>query len=577
MSNTTDRMMVNGSTFYIMDAEARAELTARQKNTIKPLYVMQMVSNLPQFSISAVRASREGVYYTYTITTLQHDAFNGVSMVDTGDAYENYIFNYEEGCDNVGTSSIYKFDDTIVSEEITGYAAWVIDRSDYTIKIISAMDLDENHRVLAMFFRNGDDLTKSLTGFGTNGKLFGQRYAKDFNRFYLQNGNGAPIGALTLSYDESTKIYTVSRNNSTFFVYGFSDWDMNLIGIGADGISNLTYPMPSTFSSASGITNFAAIVAERFNNTTSTWKIIDQATLQANKEKYIVLGFVYRKTNKCVFFEGMAKSLFTNYIETDPGVQVQDFQGDLYKAFKRVGVIGDSLSVGYMYNKTEETAEFRMLDYSWPKQVMKTAGVPWLNLGTAGQGTLTWYSNSTYGKVQAEAAGNKCQAYIIGLGQNDQHQGVSGYAPLGTPEDITDDYTALATTYYGGYSRIIALLKHINPDCVIFCLTNPMSGGNRAAYNEAVKYIADTHYASDGKVITVDLAEDFGYLFNNGFLQNDYDAITGGHYSAEGYARIATIMQEAISRAMEKSVTALWDIAFIPYDTTDPTANTMTE
>ena len=250
---------------------------------------------------------------------------------------------------------------------------------------------------------------------------------------------------------------------------------------------------------------------------------------------------------------------------------------DLYKAFKRVGVVGDSLSVGYMYNKSTETATARMLEYSWPKVVMKETGVPWLNLGTAGQNVLTWCSNATYGKVQAEAVGNKCQAYIIGLGENDQSDSDRG-CPLGTPNDISDDYTQTATTYYGGYARIIEILKHLNPDCKIFCLTNPRSGENRDTYNEAVRYITETYFASDSSVILVDIAKDYPEMFNgSSFLPEDSVAVGGGHYSAQGYARIASIMEKAISGAMEDSYASMCNIAFISYDTGEPTANTMTE
>ena len=36
---------------------------------------------------------------------------------------------------------------------------------------------------------------------------------------------------------------------------------------------------------------------------------------------------------------------------------------DLFKAFQKVGVVGDSLSVGYMYNKLTEVATSRMLQF----------------------------------------------------------------------------------------------------------------------------------------------------------------------------------------------------------------------
>lgn len=255
-----------------------------------------------------------------------------------------------------------------------------------------------------------------------------------------------------------------------------------------------------------------------------------------------------------------------------------EFPPDLYKTFKKVGVCGDSLSVGYMYNKETETATSRMLQYSWPKQAMRDAGGnPWLNLGTSGQNVLTWCSSANYGKVQAEASGNKCQAYIIGLGENDQSDSAR-HVDLGTSADIVDNYQTVATTYYGGYARIIQILKHINPDAKIFCLTNPRTGGSRAEYNVAVRYIAGTYYTAEDNVFLVDLATDDTTLFNgSSFLPTDAADITGGHYSAVGYTRIATIMEDALTKAIEGNQAQFIDVAFVPYDTTDPTPNTMTE
>jgi len=269
---------------------------------------------------------------------------------------------------------------------------------------------------------------------------------------------------------------------------------------------------------------------------------------------------------------------FINETDIYAGTDSMTFRSDLLKAFMKAAVIGDSLSVGYMYDKSTGEATRRMLQYSWPKCVMRDVGRPWLNLGTSGQNVLTWCSDATYGKVQAEASGNKCQAYVIGLGENDQStDGVHGI-DLGSPSDIVDDYTAVATTYYGGYARIIQILKHLNPDCKVFCLTNPRDGTRRAEYNEAVRYIVNTYYEDDDTIILVDLAYNYRQLFNGtAFLVQDGNAIEGGHFSASGYMRIASIMEQAISNVMELHVADMCNIAFIPYDTGDPTPNTMTE
>lgn len=250
----------------------------------------------------------------------------------------------------------------------------------------------------------------------------------------------------------------------------------------------------------------------------------------------------------------------------------QEYYMQLYKVFKRVGVCGDSLSVGYTKDPVSSTVLTRNLPYSWVKCAGRDAHAYWLNFGTTGQNVLTWCSSATYGKVQMEAENNKCQAYIIGLGENDQ----AGDTPLGTTADIVNDPDTVATTYYGGYARIIQLLKRRNADAKIFCFTNPRENASRKQYNDAVRYIAETYYTTADNVFLVDLAKDYGWLFTAGNpLYIDKQAVS--HYSSLGYQMLSKINEEAISRVMLKNQLSFLAVPFIPYDTGEPTANTMTE
>lgn len=681
------------------------------KNMVHPIFLITKANRTRQFEIKGESVSG-GI--KYTITTVSTQTIHGLSDLELGPNYAQYKFEYGSGSGNVGTSATnYKFDNTIVSGTISGFAAFVADRADYTLKIIDLRNLTDQQRVIAMFYGTNPALQNGFATFGDNATLFnvGKR---GFNKFYFATLNSAR-GALTWSKD-SSNIYTVTRNKDTFGAFGITERDQAQIAIGA-GRNDLNYPIPSSFSSSSGIEGFAMIAANWADETTNTWVIISLNDFNNNADKYIALGMVYG-TENYIFFSELAEQLFTNVVyggtnkteytaqmalwnsaicnsispingkviydpvnytitfdhvilapnntypgsfdntkqsgiytidwsnETNPTymraiyidkrthefvaysqenlntealrnekrlqkdglllicivfngkyvytcgaaqpgtwfVNSRDIYAsnniegkDLFKAFQRVGVIGDSLSVGYLYNKNTGTATTRALKYAWPKVAMRDAGGNyWLNFGTSGQSVLTWCSNATYGKVQLETANNKCQAYIIGLGENDQSDSDRN-VPLGQPSDIVDDYTQVATTYYGGYARIIQIIKHLNPTAKIFCLTNPRTGGNRAEYNVAIRYICDTYYSSDDDVILVDLASNYGEKFNSGYLPSDSTAITGGHYSPAGYARIASIMETAISEAMQTKVASMWDIATIPYDTGTPSANTMTE
>ena len=248
--------------------------------------------------------------------------------------------------------------------------------------------------------------------------------------------------------------------------------------------------------------------------------------------------------------------------------------GGLFKIFTRVGVIGDSLSVGTTQDPVDTTSwVLRGLRWSWVKQAGRDSGVPWLNFGQHGFNVLTWCSSSVYGKVQMEAEGNLCQAYIIGLGCNDEWN-AGHHVDLGTTEDIVDDPDTVATTYYGGYNRIIQLLKRRNPLCKIFCLTNPMAV-EEAGYNDAVRYIAETHYTPSDGVFLVEWAEAKAALQNPQFgLVHDQ---VGVHFSAVGYRIIATMLEGMIDKVMNKHRAQFMTVAWIPFDTGDPTPDTMTE
>ena len=260
-------------------------------------------------------------------------------------------------------------------------------------------------------------------------------------------------------------------------------------------------------------------------------------------------------------------------IENGAGRSAMDserYYTELYKVIKRAAVCGDSLSVGYSRNPDTQESRPRNLDYSWVKCVGRDSAAYWLNMGTSGQNVLTWCTNDRYGKVQLEGQNNKSQVYIIGLGENDIND-----VPLGTSDDITNDPDIVATTYYGGYSRIIELIKRVNPDAKIICVTNARTAGLRAQYNEAVRYIAQTHYTTDDNVFLLDMAADYGYLFTTAGYPLTIDKAAVSHYSSLGYQIISKIMEYAISKLMLDNYLDFIDMLWIPYDTGEPTGETM--
>ncbi|MDO4944763.1 MAG: SGNH/GDSL hydrolase family protein, partial [Ruminococcus sp.] len=240
------------------------------------------------------------------------------------------------------------------------------------------------------------------------------------------------------------------------------------------------------------------------------------------------------------------------------------FDRGLYKIFKAVGVVGDSLSVGHSGDA------IRNVPFSWTKYVERDAGASWRCFGQSGYTALDWI-NEWYGYNVAKMEGNKCQCYIIGLGVNDART-----AALGSAEDITSDTTAEQTSFYGAYAKIIYLLKDINPNAKIICLTNPRSntGGDVNGFNNAIKYISAEHFGKDDNVFLLDLTA-YSDLFSNanGIIAKDHTAV-GSHYSPIGYRAIANVMEYAVDQLMTENQERFADVYGIPYDGGDGTVNT---
>lgn len=232
---------------------------------------------------------------------------------------------------------------------------------------------------------------------------------------------------------------------------------------------------------------------------------------------------------------------------------------ELFKIFKTVGCIGDSLASGEVYYKKDDgTYGGRdMYEYSWGQYMAKMSGNTYYNFSSGGLSTRTWLT-AAKGAPLAFDGNHKCTCYIIGLAQNDK--GKLGPSYIGTIDDIhDDDYTQNADTFYGNYGRIIEMCKNEVPKCKIFILTDPLYDDTEV-FNVAIKNIAN-HY--NGKnVYLINLAgEDYDTYHNtDGFIQSQK---RHGHYSAAGYKYMADILATKISNYIETHPTEFREVEFI--------------
>lgn len=212
--------------------------------------------------------------------------------------------------------------------------------------------------------------------------------------------------------------------------------------------------------------------------------------------------------------------------------------------FLKVGCIGDSLASGESVGGNSSNPQFiDIFEHSWGQYLARLTGNKYLNLSQGGMTTKTWYekyatnwSNGSY----------DCQAYIIGLGVNDQN-----HLTLGSAEDVDSG----ADTYYGWYGKIIKLIQGRTPKAKIFVLTMPQNG-NPNDWNEAIKYMANKF----SNVYAIDLNELVGTTYNEGIIKQ---CMRYGHYNAIGYMLQARIIASAIDYYIETHLNEFLQIEFI--------------
>ena len=140
--------------------------------------------------------------------------------------------------------------------------------------------------------------------------------------------------------------------------------------------------------------------------------------------------------------------------------------------FKRIGVIGDSLSSGEFESHDEEgTIQYHdMYEYSWPAVLQRLTGTAYANYSRGGMTAKEFYESwaDQNGFWQPQ------QAYIVALGNNDlfvfQH-------PMGSAADIHPDAPeSNPDTFFGNLGRILSKLKSIEKDARVFLVSMQRRG-----------------------------------------------------------------------------------------------------
>ena len=124
--------------------------------------------------------------------------------------------------------------------------------------------------------------------------------------------------------------------------------------------------------------------------------------------------------------------------------------------FRRVGCIGDSLASGEaVCTNADGTPGYRdLFEFSWGQYLARMTGNTYYNWSKGGLRCDTFLASPMAG--ECFGGSRKCDAYIIGLGQNEMH---ANY-PIGIPDDAhIRDGVQQPETYYGNYGKILAGIR----------------------------------------------------------------------------------------------------------------------
>ena len=173
--------------------------------------------------------------------------------------------------------------------------------------------------------------------------------------------------------------------------------------------------------------------------------------------------------------------------------------GGMCSIFRTIGCVGDSLASGEFEVRLPaapegsdpavlavhgQTVYLDMFEHSWGQHLARMAGCKVYNFSRGGM-TASEYCQ-TFGEANGFWDADKaCQAYIVGLGVNDI---INARQPMGSMADVCDDWHRNANTFAGWYGQLLARLREIQPDAVLFLITMPQADEwNRSGVREIVE------------------------------------------------------------------------------------------
>lgn len=241
----------------------------------------------------------------------------------------------------------------------------------------------------------------------------------------------------------------------------------------------------------------------------------------------------------------------------NPFAKILDNAG-MMEIFLNVGCIGDSLSSGECISGPVN-GEFGYNDlyqYSWGQYLARMTGNKYYNFSKGGLSTKTFLQGLYPNSSQFDDGDHLCEAYTIGLAQNDYNDAVENEIDFAEYIGTTADINTETDSFYGRYSKIIANIKEIQPKAKIFVFTDPLQTTEEAGFNDAIRHIAE----NTENVYLVDLYRYGSQLYDNLRHTRWYRY---GHFSACGYRMCALYIATYIDYIIRHNPKEFEQVEFI--------------
>lgn len=246
---------------------------------------------------------------------------------------------------------------------------------------------------------------------------------------------------------------------------------------------------------------------------------------------------------------------------TNSFVYIDSKKTNLIQLFHKIGIIGDSLSSGVVYDANGANP-INNYDYSWLSCIGRKNGIDVYHYATGGMFCKRWMGWSrgarAFGgdqQVQAEI----CPMYIIALGTNDANTETSGY-DIGTISDA-----AGTDSFVGYYKQIINTVHTYQPNAVILCVSLYNRSDTAITYSEMIENIAELY----SYCYYVPLIDYLPQRLTSNFGDSSI-WIKTNHYSGLGYVVVAEIMEKLINNIIWDNISDFKQLAYTNHGTDQP-------